>query len=199
MSFPSSSCLFRLALGAFAFASFISARAGVVYEMSNTDHVGGVAGQAMLSRVLVDGDNLKMSWPDDASGEKGEMIFRADKKEMIMVDHKKRQYFVFDQTTLDEIAAKMNQAMEMLKNVPPAQRAMMEKMMKGSMPQMGGVEKKEIEVRKYVDTVKVMIEIGKEKEKEKERKESEEWMESGGIFGGGNKKRGCLWGRMRKQ
>ncbi len=122
--------------------------AGVIYEMANTDYTDGVAGETQLSQVAIEGNNLKISMPDKGSENPGEMIYRGDMGEMVMIDHQRQQYFILDRATIEKISAQIKQAMAMLENVPPAQREMMEKMMKGRMPQMATTEKKKVEIKK---------------------------------------------------
>ena len=78
--------------------------------------------------MLVDGRNLKSE--PGASGKRSQMtmIYRGDRREMVVLDHGKKSYFVMDQQTMKKMAGQMSQAMrqmqEGLKNVPTEQRAM---------------------------------------------------------------------------
>ena len=58
---------------------------------------------------------------------------------MVMLDKAKNQYQEMDEATMKQMADQMSGAMAQMeaamKNMPPEQRAMMEKMMKGKMPQ----------------------------------------------------------------
>ena len=58
---------------------------------------------------------------------------------MVMLDKAKNKYQEIDEQTMDQMAHQMSGAMAQMdaamKNMPPEQRAMMEKMMKGKMPQ----------------------------------------------------------------
>ena len=86
--------------------------------------------------MYVDGKNLKMDFTGATAGSGG-MIFRGADKTMLMIDNKRKQYVEMDEATITKLSNQMNQAMaqmnEALKNVPPAQRAMMENMMKERM------------------------------------------------------------------
>lgn len=113
------------------------ATAGVVYEIEVTDHSARKPTTDQV-RTSVEGRSLKMEF--DAEKRESEMIFRGEPGEMIMVDHEDREYTVIDQETIAQIAAQMSQVdqqlAEALKNVPPEQRPMIERMMKQRMPQM---------------------------------------------------------------
>jgi hypothetical protein len=112
------------------------ALAGVVFEVEATDHASS---PATVEKVVVvaEGKNLKMEIPG-AEGGVGEMIFRGERGEMLMIDHDSRTYFVIDReavqkmsSMMDEVARQMEEA---LKDVPADQRAMVEQMMKQRMP-----------------------------------------------------------------
>jgi len=70
--------------------------------------------------------------------EDSEMIFRGERREMIVVDHDDKSYMVIDEAMIDSISEQLSgyeaQMREALKDVPPEQRAMVEQMMKGRMP-----------------------------------------------------------------
>lgn len=108
--------------------------AGVVFTLSTKDlNNPDGSGQAQL---YVDGKNLKMDFTGSTAGS-GSMIFRGEEKTMLMIDNKRKQYVEMDEAAITKLSNQMNQAMaqmnEALKNVPPAQRAMMENMMKERM------------------------------------------------------------------
>ncbi len=78
----------------------------------------------------------------------GTMIFRGDKKLLWMVNTGDKKYTEMTEEDAKAMGAKLGDAMaqmqEAMKNAPPAQRAMMEKMMKG---QMAGMSPKERTVK----------------------------------------------------
>ena len=108
--------------------------AGVVFTLSTKD-LKNPEGSG-LAQMYVDGKNLKMDFTGATAGSGG-MIFRGADKTMLMIDNKRKQYVEMDEATITKLSNQMNQAMaqmnEALKNVPPAQRAMMENMMKERM------------------------------------------------------------------
>lgn len=112
--------------------------AGVVYEVETKDFSSSPA-RVFDAEMVVEGRSLKMGVEADKGGTANDMIFRGDRREMIVVDHDSRSYFVMDEATLKELAAKLNEVTAMMEqamaNVPESQRAMVEKMMKQRMPQ----------------------------------------------------------------
>jgi hypothetical protein len=122
------------------FAILIATRAfaGVVYEVETTDYSSS-SERVYDAEMAVEGRLLKMGVADGGEDSNNDMIFRGDRREMIIVDHEKHSYFVMDEATMKDLAAKMNEATAMMEqalaNVPESQRAMVEKMMKGRMPE----------------------------------------------------------------
>jgi hypothetical protein len=122
-------------LAAFTFAA--PALAGVVYEVEVTDHTEdpvAVSG----SRISVEGDLVKMDVTSGSKDLNGEMIFRGDRKEMVIVNNEDKTYFVLDEEQMKALAAQISQAMSAMEQalaaVPEGQRAKMEQMMKSRMP-----------------------------------------------------------------
>ena len=125
--------------------------AGVVFELQNSNSYGGER-SVENNRFSVDGKKLKMHVNDNRAGSNSTMIFRGDRREMVVVNHDDKSYMVIDQQALTAIGGQMSKAMqqmeEAMKNVPPEQRAMMEKLMKGRMPAaMGNKTRAKTEVR----------------------------------------------------
>ena len=128
----------------------IPAAAGVVYEIEVTDHEQSPPNTESIETV-VEGRLLKMGISSSDRGGNGEMIYRGDRREMVVVDHDKKTYFVIDEEGMKAIAAQLNEAMSMMEqalaNVPEAQRAMVEEMMKKKMPQVEKVDRPKTELR----------------------------------------------------
>ena len=128
--------------------------AGGVFEIETKDHDSSPPRTESIA-MLVDGRNLKSE--PGASGKRSQMtmIYRGDRREMVVLDHGKKSYFVMDQQMMKKMAGQMSQAMrqmqESLKNVPAEQRAMVEKMMKQRMPAMQPPQRPTIVVRKTAD------------------------------------------------
>ena len=110
--------------------------AGVVFEIETTDHDQSPPKTA-TTEVSAEGKNLKMGITASGNSQEGEMIYRGDRREMVVVDHDDKSYMIFDEATIRRIGGVANQAMkqmeEALKNVPEDRRAMIEGMMKQRM------------------------------------------------------------------
>ncbi|MFQ5350723.1 MAG: hypothetical protein ACE5EG_09800, partial [Thermoanaerobaculia bacterium] len=113
------------------------ALAGVVYEIEVKDHEQSPPKTESIE-AAVEGRHLKMGIASGGRGAQGEMIFRGDRREMVVVDHDNRTYHLIDEAAVGQIAAQvggaMRQMQEALKNVPADKRAMIEQMMKQKMP-----------------------------------------------------------------
>lgn len=86
--------------------------------------------------ILLDANRMRMDM------DKGTVVmFLTDggRNRMVMLNKDKNEYQEIDEATMKQMAAQMSGAMAQMdaamKNMPPEQRAMMEKMMKGKMPQ----------------------------------------------------------------
>lgn len=112
------------------------AQAGAIFRIEVEDLTAG--GQVEITEIKVDGNRMRTdSGGDNASS----MIFLGDTDEMYLIDHREKSYIVMDRETVEALANQMSQAMKQmegaLKDVPPEQREMMQRMMKdrtGSMP-----------------------------------------------------------------
>jgi len=118
------------AIAAFAASSLF---AGVRIQMEQTDlATNKTTAQTMLL------DNTRMRVDSD---DKNTMMFLTDggRNRMVILDRAKNTYQEIDEAMMKQLGAQVNAAMaqmqEQMKNLPPEQRAMMEKMMKGKMPQ----------------------------------------------------------------
>ena len=63
--------------------------AGVVYEIDVTDHEQSPPKSESI-QAAVEGRHLKMGITSGEQGLEREMIYRADRREMVVVDHKKQ-------------------------------------------------------------------------------------------------------------
>lgn len=133
----------------------LPASAGVVYEIEVKDH-GQSPPKSESVKTSFEGHWMKIETAGSGGSGRGEMIYRGDRREMVMIDHDGKSYYVIDEKTIKELAAQMNEAMAMMEqalvNVPESQRAMMEEMMKKKMPQMQTVERVKTELRKTNET-----------------------------------------------
>jgi hypothetical protein len=123
-----------------ALLAALPAFAGVVYEVENNNMTTS-PGEMTTASIAFEGKLMKMDITSANEDQDGEIIFRADRREMVMVNHGDRSYFVLDEQQLRAIADQINQAMasmeQALAGMPESQRAQMEKMMKDRMPGMG--------------------------------------------------------------
>lgn len=106
------------------------AQAGVVMEMVATDAAGQETGR---SKIFAQSKMIRMD--HGGSDASASMIFLGDR--FVYVDHDDKSYVVMDEAMLNEVSAKISEAMKemeaQLANMPPEQRAMVEQMMKGKM------------------------------------------------------------------
>ena len=105
--------------------------AGAVMDMVEMDASGKETGR---SKIYAQSNLIRMDI--DESGEsEGSMIFLGDK--LMYLNHADKSYIVMDESMIDDMSAQINQAMaemeKQLAGMPPEQRAMVEKMMKGQM------------------------------------------------------------------
>ena len=111
--------------------------AGVVYEIEVKDHEQSPPKTESI-QAAVEGRHLKMGIASGGEGAQGEMIFRGDRREVVVVDHENRTYHQIDSAAIGQIAGHLSDAermmQEALKNVPADKRAMIEQMMKQKMP-----------------------------------------------------------------
>jgi len=107
-----------------------SAAAGVRIETVTRD-IKTLAPSGTASTTLVQDGAVRAD-----GGHDGVMILKAGK--MLMIDDKRKTYTEMDKATMQAVAEKAKAAMskmqEQMKQMPPEQRAMMEKMMKQNMP-----------------------------------------------------------------
>ncbi len=110
------------------------ANAGVEMDLVTLDAAGN---EEMRTKIYAQDDKVRM---EEGGNGNATMIFLGDR--FLYVDHKDKTYMVMDEATLEEVSAKMNEAMKemeaQLANMPPEQRAMVEQMMKGQMQGMMG-------------------------------------------------------------
>ena len=110
------------------------ANPGVVFEITTTDFTREPA-VVDVAQVEIEGPNVAMG-VTGADGE-GRMIFRGDQGEMIVVDHTNQKYMQLDSAMVAGLASQMSAAMsqmeQMLAQLPPEQRAMVEQMAQSGM------------------------------------------------------------------
>ncbi len=123
---------------------------GVVYEVETTHHTGTRNTETMQMSVLVP-NLLKLSMPQESAssnGAPGDVVFRGDRSEVIVVDHGERSYMVFDKKMIDEMGEQLKEVKKMAGNMtipqaaldrmPEEQRKKLEAMMGQGKPGAGG-------------------------------------------------------------
>lgn len=107
--------------------------AGVKIVSENTDLA---TKKVTTDTILMDANRMRVESDDGRV-----MMFLTDggRNRIVILDKAKNTYQEIDQQTMEQMAQQMSGAMAQMeaamKNVPPEQRAMMEKMLKGKMPQ----------------------------------------------------------------
>ena len=88
--------------------------------------------------MFADGGLLRVEINSISSSEDGFIIYRGDRNEMLVADNERLEYYVIDEQTMNQMAAQLSDAMkqmdEMLRSMPPEQRAMAKQMMEQQMP-----------------------------------------------------------------
>lgn len=113
------------------------ATAGVIFEVETTDHTQGEPHKQDIE-VKAEGKNLTMGVPSTGERAQGAMIFRGDRREMVVVDHDNKSFIQMDEEAIQALAGQVDTAMsqieEAMAKVPEKQRAMMEKLLQERMP-----------------------------------------------------------------
>lgn len=128
----------------------LPASAGTRIELLTTDLVNNSTGQ---SELLLDATRFRVNDSDSS------LIFLTSdgRKRVLMLDKQRNEYTEMDQQTVDRLAGQMQgmaaQMEQMMKDVPPEQRAMMEQMMKGQMPQQAQAPARTVYTARGADTV----------------------------------------------
>jgi len=121
----------------------MNAYAGVVFQVETTYHSGSPGVET--SEMSVEKPNLKMEIMsgENSAGQKEEVIFRGDRREMVVINHEEQYYMVVDPDKIQkmgaEVSGQIDQAMKELEThiegLDPKQQAMINEMLKGQ----GGV------------------------------------------------------------
>ncbi len=126
----------RLLLYLFIVLEFVALHGEAGILMINTNETYDMNKEKITSRVYVDKDRIRV----DSQGTKidNTFIYRRDKEVFWTIDNKEKTYMEITRADMLGMKKKMDEAMnkmkEQMKNMPPDERAMMEKMMKGQMP-----------------------------------------------------------------
>lgn len=113
-----------------------SAHAGTVIEMVNRD-LGGQGKETVMTTYAQDGQ-LRI----EAGDRDGFSLFKDDA--LYVVNNRDKNYVVMDRAALKKMADAVSPAMKMLAQMPPEQRAQMEKMLGQNAAALGGGAKQEV-------------------------------------------------------
>jgi len=137
---------------------------GVIYELETTYH--SEAGKRVeTAQLTVLSPHLLMmeilSGKRAQGGEKDEMIFRGDRREVVVVDHSNKAYMVMDEAAVNAMGEKLGEVKQQMQNIqipkealarlPEAERKRLEALMKQQMGEPGnqaGVKRPAQEYRK---------------------------------------------------
>jgi hypothetical protein len=157
-------------------AGSVPLSAQVVLEIESRDHRVSPP-KSETTFVVTDGLEIALGLTSGNANPEGGMIYRAGRREMVVLNHRDRSYMVLDKAAIQSLASQMNQTMgqieESLRNVPPEQQAFMRQMMAGQMPSQGP-PRSPAQVRRTADRATVFgfaatrYEIWREGRKERE-------------------------------
>ena len=117
------------------------AHAGAIYRVTTEIFAEGNqfydAPESSITVTKVEGNRMRSDTQDLEGETKSSVIFLGETDEMYMIDHEKKSYIVMDRESVEAMANQMSEAMQKMQQamaqIPPEQRAMMEKMMKDKM------------------------------------------------------------------
>lgn len=117
------------------------AQAGAIYRVTTEVFAEGNqfydAPESTISVTKVEGNRMRSDTQNFEGEVKSSVIFLGETDEMYMIDHEEKMYIVMDRESVEAMASQMSEAMqkmqEAMAQIPPEQRAMMEKMMMDKM------------------------------------------------------------------
>jgi len=127
----------RKNIGAIALSLLValSSQAAVVITVETTDLTKKDA-PTEIGRISIDGKKMAMRGRD--AEEVPQMIFRGDRSVLYAINPQRKEYLEVDKTTFDQMGGEMDEMMkkmeQRLADMPPQQRAMVERMMRKQMP-----------------------------------------------------------------
>lgn len=135
-----------------------SAHAGAVIELLTTEYrqdppiIGTI-------EISTSGNSSRVEITSISSNESGGMIYRADSKEMIAIDHTAQEYYVIDQEMMDRMAAQVSAQAEAMREelaaMPPEERALAEQNMQMKLPDAGATERPPDTLEKTGETANI--------------------------------------------
>lgn len=135
-----------------------SSQGAVVLKIETRDHSVNPP-RSYTTDIVAEGQFLKMTIPAVGDRDGGEMIFRGDRKELVIVDHRGKSFMVMDEAAIRGLTARLDQTRtqvaEALKNVPEDQRAGMEQLLRQRVPSVQGKPRAPARVRLVGDRAQV--------------------------------------------
>ena len=124
-------------IGAFVLGLFValSSQAAVVITVETRD-LTKKDPAVEIGQISIDGKMMAMRGKD--AEEVPQMIFRGDRRVLYAIDPQRKEYIEVDKATFDQMGGQMDEMMKQMEaklaDMPPQQRAMVERMMRQQMP-----------------------------------------------------------------
>lgn len=120
---------------------FGSAGAGTLLTVEKRS-LDGSRPEVVVSTIAIDGKRVRIDHHEPNKSSRGSVIYRGDKKQMIVLDHRGNSFHIVTKDSLNamnqqvdrQMSAMMKQMESKLSQLPPAQRQMVEQMMKQQNP-----------------------------------------------------------------
>jgi hypothetical protein len=144
----------------FVFLALIACpvHAGVVFELETQDHTQSPPVLSSTA-VAVEGSSLAMEVQAGPRSPQAEVIYRGDRREMIVVDPEGQSYMVIDLETIGAMVQQLQQMTGqfagMVDHLPEDQRALVAQTMKNGQQQAARIQPDQVQVRNVGDNVTV--------------------------------------------
>jgi hypothetical protein len=126
----------------FCFAALLAAPTYAASLRAQVESTRVDTGEIEHQEILLDAERLRVNMTGKDTNRSFIFLTDGGHDRMVMLDKKRNEYSQVDQQTVNQVSDQMKgvmaQMQEKMKNMPPEQREMMEKMMKGKMGQMAG-------------------------------------------------------------
>jgi len=114
-----------------------SVGAGVLITVENRS-LDGTGPELVVTRIAIDGNRVRIDHDEPSKSGRGSVIYRGDQKQMIVLNHRGNSFQIMTKASMQAMNQQINQQMSSvmkqmeskLAQLPPAQRKMMEQMMK---------------------------------------------------------------------
>ncbi len=136
------------------FSGFLNASSEIIMAVS----ASADATPTQQIAISIQGADLRVDGKLDVSNKNAaQLIYQGNSQTLLMIDHDKRTYAAMDKKTMEDMKAKIDSAMQQMEaqlaQMPPEQRQMMEKMMKGRMPMLAQQPVEDVEEFQKTDRV----------------------------------------------